>query len=274
MITMKNIVFGAWLVLFIFIVNSCRKDNEADNTDVIHVQLNNTGEIISNDVYKLFLYSMMSAEDSIFHPNDSLNFRFNEPCLVMQIVPYDTITWPKTITLDFPTNNCIGYDGLIRSGQLIITATGSLYSLNSVFTIALQNYSVNTISVSGIKKLSVNNITAGKPVAFTDSCFFQVGTLTTNYSWQAQHILQWILGSSTEDNLSDDLFIYSGTSASGSFNGLITDALQFGNYCFWIGSGKIEISPESLSKRQVTYPDSCLNQADVLINNQTLRIDL
>jgi hypothetical protein len=265
---------GIILLSALIILNSCRKGSNVDNNDVIEVINNNTCEIVSNDLFKMFLYNTIAAEDSIYHPNDTLNFHFIEPCLQISISPYDTSTWPKTITLAFPESGCYCSDGNIRGGQIIITANGLLKSVGSMFNINLNNYSVNGISVNGTKKITVTKIALDKPVSLNDSCILQVSSVSGNgIWWHSQHSLQWVLGGATESNLSDDLFIYNGTCSTESFTGIITDALQFVNNCFWIGSGKIEISPTGLSKRQVAYLDSCLNQANVIINNETYRVN-
>jgi hypothetical protein len=264
---------GIILLLALYILNSCHKGSNSDNTDVSQVINNNTGEVVSNDVFKMFLYNLITAEDSLYHPNDTLNFHFIEPCLQLSISPYDTTNWPKTITLAFPESGCYCSDGNIRSGQLIITAYGLLEAVGSMFNINLSNYSVNGISVNGTKKITVNKIASNIPVSFNDSSVLQVASVSGNLIWSSQHNLQWLQGVSTVNNLSDDLFIYDGTCVSESYSGIITDALQFANYCFWIGRGKIEITPTGSSKQQVTYPDSCLNQADVIINNETFRVN-
>jgi hypothetical protein len=264
---------GIILLSALIILNSCRKGSNVDNNDVIEVINNNTCEIVSNDLFKMFLYNMIATEDSIYHPNDTLNFHFIEPCLQISISPYDTSTWPKTITLAFPESGCYCSDGNIRGGQIIIAANGLLKSVGSMFNINLNNYSVNGISVNGTKKITVNKIASDKPVSLNDSCVLQVSSVSGNSIWNSQHNLQWLQGMSTENSLGDDLFIYDGTCSSELYSGIITDAMQFANYCFWIGSGKIEITPTGLSKRQVTYPDSCLNQATVIINNETYRVN-
>jgi hypothetical protein len=271
---MKLFYFKRIIILVIlFIFNSCHKSGNADNTDVSHVIINDKAEILSNDVFKTFLYSMIAAEDSLYHPNDPLNFHYTEPCLQISIIPYDTITWPKTITLAYPESGCNCSDGNIRSGLIIITAAGLLKNIGLDFNINLSNYSVNGINSNGVKKLTVTKISSGKPIGFNDSCGFQIASPSGNIICNSEHSLKWVSGVSTESNLADDLFIYTGTSSSDSFTGIITNALQFANYCFWIGSGKIEITPINLPKRQVTYPDNCLNQADVIINNETYRVN-
>jgi hypothetical protein len=272
---MKRFIrLGIHVLSALLFLNSCHKGSNGDNTDVSDIIINNTCEVVSNDLFKMFLYNITSAEDSIYHPNDTLNFHFIEPCLQISISPYDTISWPKTITIAFSESGCHCADGNIRSGQIIITAYGLLNTIGSKFKIKPDNYSVNGISVIGTKELTVTQIGSNKPFTFKDSCDLQVTSFSgSGIWWYSQHSLQWLLGGATENNLADDLFIYNGNCYTESYTGIITDALQFANYCFWIGRGNIEISPVGLSKRQITYSDSCLNHADVIINNETYRVN-
>ena len=152
-------------------------------------------------------------------------------------------------------------------------AIGLLQNLGSTYYLGLSNYSVNGIQVNGTKKIKVSATASGKAIGFNDHSELIITDSTETFSWNADHNLQWVRGVKTNKNLADDLFIYSGNSSSDSYTAIITNDLQFVNYCFWIGSGKIEISPSDLPKRQVTYPDSCLNQADVMINNETFRVN-
>ena len=177
------------------------------------------------------------------------------------------------MTLSFPTAYCNIYDGYVRSGQIIITANKLSKNIGAAFTITLNNYAVNGINVSGTKKLTVADVVSGEAVAFNDSSVFQITTSTGTFTWNAQHNIQWLLGTSTKANIADDLFLTMGSASSDLFTSVITDALQSRNYCLWIGSGQVEITPKDLSKRQVIYPDSCVNHANVIINNETIRIN-
>jgi hypothetical protein len=264
---------GFFVLAFTFLLISCHKGINGDSTDMSQIIINNNAEVVSNDVFKMFLYNMVAAEDSLYHPADTLNFHFSEPCTQVSIVPYDTTSLPKTITLTFPESGCYCTDGNTRSGQIKITSFGLLKTINSKFTINLSNYSVNGININGIKKISILQISSDKPIAFIDSSELQLSSVAGNISWNSVHSLRWVMGMSSENDLGDDLFIYNGNCSSDSYSGIITDALQFANFCYWIGSGKIEITPLGSSKHQVSYLDSCLNQADVVINNETYRVN-
>jgi len=259
-----------------FLLQSCHKDNADDLSDMRHVQISNLYETVSNDIFKTFLYSVLAINDSLYHPNDSTNFRHNDPCLTFDLTPFDTATWPKTLHIVFPSGGCLGYDGINRAGEITVEIPAASLTPNLKFTVSFNNFSVGTIPVSGYKKIY---ITDNNGTLFIDSTFLQINSTSPSTEWTSFHYLQWALGKSTHQDISDDLFMYNGTASclpltendpeEISFNVNIIEALQFINYCYWIGSGKTEIIPTGQSIRTVTYLDSCINQALVTVNNES-----
>lgn len=59
----------------------------------------------------------------------------------------------KVITLDFGTG-CLGPDGKLRAGQIIITYTYRLYLPGASLSVALQNFSVDGIQIEGTRTLT------------------------------------------------------------------------------------------------------------------------
>jgi len=259
----------------ITLLQACHKDNPDDLSDMRHVQISNLYETVSNDIFKTFLYSVIAINDSLYHPNDSTNFRYNDPCITFNLVPFDSITWPKTLHIVFPAGGCLCFDGISRAGEMIVDIPAASLPLNQKFGISFNNYSIGTIPVNGYKKIY---ITDNSNYLFTDTSYLQINSASPVMQWSSLHYLEWILGSSTHQNITDDLFLYNGKASciplSGSssdemsFNVNIIEAFQFINYCYWIGSGKAEIVPNGLSIRTVTYLDSCINQAMVGIDNE------
>ncbi len=273
---MKRVLFILLTIsIGITLLQSCHKDVPDDLSDMRHVQISNMYETVSNDIFKTFLYSVIAINDSLYHPNDSTNFRYNDPCITFNLVPFDTITWPKTFHILFPAGGCICFDGISRAGEMMVEIPAPDLPLNSKFEISFNNYSIGTIPVSGYKKIY---ITSNNNYSFTDTSFLQINSTAPVMQWSSSHHLEWILGSSTHQNITDDLFMYNGKASciplSGSssdemsFTVNIIEALRFINYCYWIGSGKTEIIPSGKSIRTVTYLDSCINQAMVGADNE------
>ncbi|HOY32376.1 MAG TPA: hypothetical protein PKW80_10890 [Bacteroidales bacterium] len=255
---------------------SCNKNRTDEHqTQILQAGISNLYETVSNDVFKIFLYSVLAMNDSLFHPGDAANFRLPDPCIAFNLNSTDTTTWPKTLQIIFPAGNCQGYDGINRTGRMIIEMPAASFPLHSKFTINFDNYSVGGALISGYKKIYMTGIDG---YSFTDSSFLQINTTEALTDWSAVHHLQWVLGNSSHTDIADDLFIYNGTALCSTpptsssydlgFKINIIEALQFANYCFWIGSGKTEIIAADLPISTVTYSDSCINQATITIDNE------
>lgn len=255
---------------------SCHKDNPDDLSDMRHVQISNLYETVSNDIFKTFLYGVLAINDSLYHPNNTANFRFNDPCMSLNLTPFDTVTWPKTLHIAFASGGCSGYDGVGREGEITVVMPAAALTSDLKFSVSFNNFLIGTIPVSGYKNIYLTN---NSGTSFMDTTLLQINTTTPSTEWTSRHYLQWALGKSTHQDISDDLFLYNGhasciplteTDPDGiSFDVNIVDALQFINYCYWIGSGKTEIIPTGKSIRTVTYLDSCINQALVTVNNES-----
>jgi hypothetical protein len=74
-------------------------------------------------------------------------------CTNISILPADTVTYPKTITVNFG-NGCIGEDGRERSGSIVGTLSEKLSTPGSMLTINLNNYAVGGVRISGTRSMS------------------------------------------------------------------------------------------------------------------------
>src|SRR6476620_8416919 len=73
-------------------------------------------------------------------------------CANITVTPNDG-TYPKTITIDFG-DACVGLDGKLRSGKIIISLTAPLRKPRSVLTISLEKFYINHIHIEGTKTIS------------------------------------------------------------------------------------------------------------------------
>lgn len=266
------------MCLSIGLFESCHKDNPGDLSNMRQVQISNLFETVSNDIFKTFLYSVLAINDSLYHPNDATNFRINDSCITLSVSTNDTSTWPKTLHISFASGGCMCSDGIIREGEIGIEIPSEGFQKEAEFTVNFlcTFYIPETVTINGYKKICA---ASSSGLLYTDTTYWETWPVMNSFHWSAVHTVQWATGNTTHQNISDDLFIYNGTSTcrpiplakneSLSFQTNIIEALQFRNYCFWIGSGKMEIIPDGLSIRTVTYLDSCINQAIVVANNQS-----
>jgi len=83
-------------------------------------------------------------------------------CATVTVYPNDS-TYPKTITIDF-SNGCVGLDGKLRKGKVVIHLTNKLRRSGSVMTVTLVDYAVNGIQIEGTKV--VTNLSQGNTRRF------------------------------------------------------------------------------------------------------------
>ncbi|WP_019037949.1 hypothetical protein [Psychroflexus tropicus] len=60
----------------------------------------------------------------------------------------------NTLIIDFGTDNCVGNDGLVRTGKILITRNGRLIESGSTLDVELENYSVEGLEIEGTKRIT------------------------------------------------------------------------------------------------------------------------
>ena len=70
-------------------------------------------------------------------------------CAVITVTPNDS-TYPKTVTINFG-DSCLGRDGKLRSGKIILHFTGPIRRPGSEVTMTFENYYVNHIHIEGAR---------------------------------------------------------------------------------------------------------------------------
>ncbi|MEI6123935.1 MAG: hypothetical protein WCQ95_09945 [Bacteroidota bacterium] len=269
---------------FVILSQSCKKNNTLTDNDTRQLLIINTAEVLSNDAFKTFLYTWIRMEDSLFHPNNPANFRYNELCMQVTLVPFDTTNWPKTLTITFPDSNCNCNDGLRRLGRIDIIINGKISQVNSSYKISYNNYFVDSKPLIGNKRLTIIYSEAATRIVFYDTSEMKIQFGTDYFYWNANHTLDWVLGTSTHSDMNDDLFHYNGkatvvpaaenTSDIGSFKSNIIQSMKFTNWCFWIRNGEVEIIPENFSSKTVNYADTtCSRHGFYTVNNETFDFD-
>ena len=101
--------------------------------------------------------------DGLFHPFFHELRAIIGDCATITVTPNDS-TYPKTITIDFG-DSCVGRDGKLRSGSIVLHLTGPIRRSGSVLTITLVNYYLNHIHLEGTKIIS--NLSDGNTIQFT-----------------------------------------------------------------------------------------------------------
>ncbi|HBG69601.1 MAG: hypothetical protein A2W93_13810 [Bacteroidetes bacterium GWF2_43_63] len=260
-------------------LSSCNKD-EDDDQDKNNYQSaidNATAENMFSDVFKQATDGMIAAQDSAGGSKNCMESMAS--CATLTITPFDLTTFPKTVTVDFGTTNCLGTDGRYRRGIVTMTTTGWYRDSATVITVTPQNYYVNDNLVQGTKTITnMGHNLAGNLVyaLFVDGT---VSNTTGTIEWTSTRQHEWIEGEATVLNPWDDVYMITGT-ASGvniqdeEFDVVINTALRVQVGCRWITAGSLTLTSGTFTML-VNYGDgACDAAATVTINGAVYNITM
>jgi hypothetical protein len=243
---------------------SCRKAREREFGNGITTD-DGTAENLFGDVFKVV--DEVSASTAGIRENEI-------GCIDTIIV--DTLSVPKSITIDFGNDDCIGNDGRMRKGMLYITYTGRYREVGSVITISPENYTVDGYLIEGtkvIENLGLND-SGQLHYAITVNGAITAPNNEWDISWSANRIRTWVEGQATS-TIWDDAYLISGSGSGINRNDVaytttITDALRAEVGCRWIVSGAVTISPDGYAERFIDFGNGeCNNGIIVTVNGET-----
>lgn len=194
------------------------------------------------------------------------------------VVTYDTLSYPKSVKIDFGTTPCLStWDNKYRTGVINISWTGAMKDVGTVKTISTENYYVGSTTdslnhfqyVKTITNMGLNDngnwhFTIEVPAA---TITMADGSVIT---WMSHRDREWIQGFSTPDP-ADDVFLITGGSSGtnvlgNAFTVEITTPLMK-DACPWIVSGIKEITTGSNQTRIIDYGNgNCDDIAIVKVN--------
>jgi len=245
---------------------------------------NSLAENAFNDVYKVVNETAEDEDGS----KETNAYSFGN-CATVTVDPaWPDSTFPKTITVDFGTVNCMGTDGKQRRGSIKYTISDRYRNEGCIMTVTPNNYYVNEYKVEGSKKVTNNGRNNDDNLSYTIEV--TDGQVTTPegeiITWESTRTREWIEGEETTiwtsglAGITDDVYSITG-SASGvnrdgrNFTVTIIEPLIVKIDCRWVTKGILEIAPEDIKVRTVDYGDgNCDNEATVEIGNKTYNIVL
>lgn len=279
---------GATLSLAIV---SCKKTNttpsSSTDSDTSVAADNSLAEGIYNDVQNisdqasngdLKFYSPTYNPQNIISSNDLQTFEKNS-CAT---ITHDSLSIPRTLTIDFGTTNCLCQDGKNRRGQINISYTGKYRDSGSVHTVSFTNFFVNDNQVIGSKTVTNNGINTNGHTSFSIVVDGQIikannaGTLT----WKSNRTREWLAGEDTKKDWTDDVYSITGNTTGSNSNGNsytaeITTPLHRALNCHWFDAGVIEVNQTGKVLKTIDYgTGSCDDAATVTILGKTYPISL
>lgn len=268
----KNIVIIVLTsVITLSVFSACVRERDTD-IDVVKEEV--LGEMIYDNALSI-------VDDAATKNTGELLANYKTAGYCATIV-HDTISFPRSITIDFGPTNCLGNDGRYRKGKITATYTANYYSdTNNSVTINFQSYYVDDIFVGGMMNVNSrgHNLVNQKYFEIeTEGKFVKTINADTVY-WNASRTRTWIQGQDTPI-WGDDIY-----QLEGKGNGLngnkqyysmnITKPLIRDLSCRYITQGEIEMQPEGKTLRSLDYGDgSCDKKATVLVDKKAYNVDL
>jgi len=238
--------------LTVFIVSACQRKKFENLKAAEDMAL---AETLFSDAFKQVAGAGQATADSLKAYNELL-----AGCGSLSITPFDTTTWPKTVTLDFGNANCVGDDGRTRRGKIIGSFTHWFRSAGTVVTINFDDYFVNDHEILGTKTITNNGPNTANHLVYSIS-FLDCRIVKPNNGgtihWSTTRQHEWMEGENTFTPY-DDVWNVRGSATGSSSDGTdfslnIVQDLNVKYGCRWIRSGILDMDIEGLNTITVNY---------------------
>ncbi len=221
-------------------VLSCSKD-EATNK-VGSETISTANEIASTEMVEEEIFS--SVNSAIALSERTLKSADITDCASISIKPLIG-GYPKTITIDFGSG-CTGTYGLNRSGIISFTISDSLRTAGAKLSVSFNSFAVNGFSVNGTMSFK-NTSTSAVPAFYQETDLVMKTSKGTTITKTKTADRQWISGSNTPDNITDDVFQITSnadvsSSSEGSYSYTVKEPLVIAASCDMFKEGVIEIT--------------------------------
>ncbi len=260
------------------ILSSCKNDEDNEDKNNYRSAIDNaTAETMFSDVFKQATDGMIAAQDSAEGNKNCMESMAS--CATLTITPFDLTTFPKTVTVDFGTVNCMGTDGRYRRGVVTMTTTGWYRDSGTVIIVTPQNYFVNDHLVQGTKTITnMGHNLAGNLVY----SLFIDGTVTNSdgtIEWTSTREHEWIEGEPTVFIPWDDVYLITGTAEGVNINDeafdvVVNTALRVQVGCRWITAGSLTLTSGTFSMLVDYGNGACDAVATITINGAVYNITM
>lgn len=190
---------------------------------------------------------VLTAQDLIQDTEEEVDYELGtrDPenlCPIITVSPADG-SYPRTVTLDYGTEGCEGWNGRIRKGIIQVTLTDTMVNAGAVRTVEFLGFSVDDVQIEGTKTLTNNGLNGEGQLTFTRvvsnaSLTFPNGDVA---EWNATQQITLIEGTGTPERLDDVISIVGGSSGVNrhgkAFTSEITVPLIKPFVCPWAVSG-------------------------------------
>ena len=268
----KTLVTAATLAAFALSLNSCKKNDAADEFETTF-QLSGDQAIADNLTQDANdVYTEAAAQNNLMG-NGPVGSTGVLGCATVTITPL--IGWPKTIVIDFGAG-CTDPNGNTRSGKLNVVLSDSVRRPGSTAVMTFINYRVNGYKKEGT--VTWTNTSSANVVSWQRKVENGKITAPSGNYWLHSGIKDVIMtaGSGTPGNVLDDEYSFTGnhtvTNSSGaSRTATVLTALHKKTACANIDQGTVKIQGPNHYAIIDFGNGTCDNLATISIDGRTPR---
>jgi hypothetical protein len=267
---------GVIALLTATVLFACKKSStpsDEDTTASLSTSATSSGDVY-DDTYDVV---MQNSEDNGLNGGRAITDGRADACATVTITPADTVTYPKTMVIDYGTG-CTSSTGITRKGKVTVTFSGKLRKAGTTVSVTYDGYYVNGYKVEGT--YSITNNSTGSGLSFTTSTTngkvtFPNGQYFT-HSGTKTFVQTAGIGTAT---FTDDTYSITGSfsnanSEGKSVSGTITTPLVKSMSCKNILSGVIQFTYNGIKGTLDFGSGACDNIATLTVGTKTYPITL
>lgn len=260
---------------------SCKKNSTSEDAEVAAAQNFNVAEVEDDNTQ--IMADQAEANGSVSLRSSSTVTSSSDLLTSCAVVTRDTVSTPRTITIDFGTG-CTNAHGTTRKGKLLISYTGRYRDEGTVIHIVSQDYYVNDNKVDIDRTITNQGLNNDGNYVFDihaiRSVTFPGGETSSS---TVDKTREWIEGASTPHVFEDDVYRVTGSGTHTSRRGIVYDASTVTPLirkvdCHEFASGTVKIIRHGNRDRSavIDFGDgTCDDEAVVTLDNgRTFTIDL
>jgi len=227
------------------------------------------------------LYNTEDAEEATSNDGTKSDVENPDACFELTIHENeDGEFWPRSWTLDFGTEACESFNGIVRKGMIHVNLSDHWRNEASLRTISYDNFYVDNVNLEGEKSIENTGLNESENMTWlrkmTDGKLtYEDGTITT---WNCERYSELVEGGDTW-LFRDDIYMVTG-GGNGVKDGLaftteITIPLEYVFGCRFPLTGELTINVEGSETVIINYGEGeCDNIATQTIGEEVTEIEL
>lgn len=268
----------------IILINACKKEKTVEDLefDTSASEDNSLAEGTFSDISNIAFQAIENDSITTYRISNELNSLLSS-CATLTKTPNGS--GGGLIVVNFGPSNCQCFDGRLRRGIINISFTGPYKDPGTVVTTTFDEYYVGIdaakmFKVTGTKTVTNNGLNNSGNMNFTVNVQGQlINSSGVTMQWTSNRNREWISGSNSLMNFTDDEYVITGNASGTNFSGTsftanIREGLHI-EFCRFITKGIFELTPAGKPVRTFNYGfGDCDNKATLTVNGKTFQITL